>query len=163
MCTGIIHIYRCKECRAAVYKLREAAKGYTCYQARGNRGRGLCRTGINYTSYDVFSEDLCLYCELYLSSEIRDLTSETCDEGGEPWLEDREGDMDISGGGLQQESLDDESGDEVEEKVEKEQEYGKDEEDDEDDEDYEDDEDEDYEDDEDDDSDEEEEGGAKVR
>ncbi len=92
MCTGICHVYRC-QCNSVVFKLKEAVKGYTCYQARINRQRGLCKTGIRWAYYDRVSEDSCLYCEIYLGGELSDLTAETCDQGGEPWPEDREDDI----------------------------------------------------------------------
>ncbi|KAI0460132.1 hypothetical protein F5B21DRAFT_132845 [Xylaria acuta] len=90
MCTGIVHVYRCQQCNAVVYRLKEAAKGYTCYQARQNRRRGVCRTGIDYSHYDRLSEECCLFCEIYLGGEVSDLTAEICVQGGEPWPEDRE-------------------------------------------------------------------------
>ncbi|KAI0486127.1 hypothetical protein F4859DRAFT_356617 [Xylaria cf. heliscus] len=92
MCTGIIHVYRCQECSAVVYKLREAAPGYTCHQARYNRHRGVCRTGIDYSFYDRISEEDCLFCEVYVGGEVSDLTADNCDEGDDPWPEDREDD-----------------------------------------------------------------------
>ncbi|KAI1190127.1 hypothetical protein F5B17DRAFT_388776 [Nemania serpens] len=154
MCTGIVHVYRCQHCSAAVYKLREAVKGYTCHQARRNKARGLCRTGISYVTYDRYAEDVCLYCELYLGAEITGLRAETCDEGGEPWPEDREDDIDVSEGGASLKQEDYGPEDEVEE-TEDEQDDGEEEDEDEE-------EDEEEEEEEDDDDDDEEEGGAKA-
>lgn len=145
-----------------VYKLKEAAKGYTCHEARHNRRRGVCRTGIDYAHYDRISEDCCLFCEIYLGGEISNLMADTCNEGNEPWPEDADNitlGMALAGHYY----VDDENTlqymAEMEyEAVENRDRQGE-EEDDEDDED-EDDEDEEDEDEEDDDD---EEGGAKVR
>ncbi|GAW14423.1 hypothetical protein ANO14919_038250 [Xylariales sp. No.14919] len=96
MCTGIIHVYRCCRCNAVIYKLKEAAKGYTCRQARSNCQRGICKKGIEWSHYDRTSDENCLFCEIYLGGETSELTANNCDEGGEPWAEDREDDV---GGG----------------------------------------------------------------
>ncbi|KAI1156722.1 hypothetical protein F4825DRAFT_402186 [Nemania diffusa] len=91
MCTGIIHVYRCRQCNAVVYKLRRDGKGYyTCDQARQNGIRGMCSTGIDYAHYDRTAEESCLYCEIYLGDEVLNITAEICDEGDEPWPEDDE-------------------------------------------------------------------------
>ncbi|KAI1114428.1 hypothetical protein F5Y14DRAFT_450970 [Nemania sp. NC0429] len=90
MCTGIYHVFCCRECDGVVYKLREAAKGYTCHQARRRGRRGICRTGIEYTHYSHQSEDLCLYCELYNGAEIRNVTAQNCELGDDQWPEDTE-------------------------------------------------------------------------
>ncbi|KAI1426884.1 hypothetical protein F5Y12DRAFT_239023 [Xylaria sp. FL1777] len=95
MCTGIVHVLRCVQCKSVVSKLKEAAPGYTCHQARKNRKRGLCRTGIDWATYDRVSEEDCLFCEIYLGGELSGLTADNCDEGGEPWPEDREDDVDF--------------------------------------------------------------------
>ncbi|KAI0103672.1 hypothetical protein GGR51DRAFT_248888 [Nemania sp. FL0031] len=123
MCTGIAHVYRCPQCQAVVYKLKEAARGYTCYQARKNRRRGICRTGIDYSYYDRPAEELCLYCEIF--DEIRDITAEVCDEGSEPWLEDREDDIDDDDDGGVSLNLEEEESEEEDE--EKDQDYESDE------------------------------------
>ncbi|KAI1432219.1 hypothetical protein GGR50DRAFT_622107 [Xylaria sp. CBS 124048] len=92
MCTGIVHIYTCcnPRCGGIVYKIKNAAPGYTCPQARLNRQRGVCRTGIAWSSYNHVADENCQYCELYcLTTEISDFTAETCEEGT-PWPEDAE-------------------------------------------------------------------------
>ncbi|KAI8632459.1 hypothetical protein F5Y19DRAFT_364761 [Xylariaceae sp. FL1651] len=99
MCTGITHVLRCPQCNAVVLKLREACPGYTCHEAQNNCRRGVCRTGIEYTHYDRPAHEPCLYCELESGGDILRLTAETCDEGGEPWPEDVEEDVDDEEGG----------------------------------------------------------------
>ncbi|TRX96601.1 hypothetical protein FHL15_002503 [Xylaria flabelliformis] len=96
MCTGIVHVFRCQQCNAVVCTLKEAAQGYTCYQARSNRGRGICGTGIDYAHYDRVSDDDCLFCEIYLSGEISNLTAEICSEAEEPWQEDIEDGLELA-------------------------------------------------------------------
>ncbi|KAI2636084.1 hypothetical protein GGS21DRAFT_64337 [Xylaria nigripes] len=102
MCTGIVHVFYCdRGCGSIVYKLKEAAPGYTCRQARANRRRGVCRTGIDWSYYDRTATESCLYCELYHGGEIPLLTAETCEEGTE-WPEDMENvedDVDVEDGG----------------------------------------------------------------
>jgi hypothetical protein len=99
MCTGIVHILRCprQSCSAVVLKLREACPGFTCYEARKNGRRGVCQTGINWSHYDRVSAEDCLWCEMAVAGEIDSFTAETCPEGGEPWPEDREGEVPIDG------------------------------------------------------------------
>ncbi|KAI1757229.1 hypothetical protein F4782DRAFT_525986 [Xylaria castorea] len=88
MCTGINNVFRCQQCSAVVYNLK-ATEGYTCYEARRHRRRGVCRTGIDYSHYDRVSEEYCLFCEIFLGGEISGLTAEICDEADE-WQEDIE-------------------------------------------------------------------------
>ncbi|KAI3322121.1 hypothetical protein HD806DRAFT_137787 [Xylariaceae sp. AK1471] len=122
MCTGIVHIFRCPQqsCRAVVFKLKEAAPGFTCYEARKNGRRGVCRTGIDWSHYDRISEEYCLWCEIEISGEVEDLTAQNCPEGGEPWPEDREvvEDVDEDEGGTsllgEEEESEDEEDDEEE-------------------------------------------------
>ncbi|KAF2973051.1 hypothetical protein GQX73_g587 [Xylaria multiplex] len=90
MCTGIIYVYRCYQCNAVVYKLKEAVKGYTCHQATHNGQRGICKRGIEYSSYNQISDESCLFCEIYLGDELSTLSADNCDEGDEPWAEDTE-------------------------------------------------------------------------
>ncbi|GAW27170.1 hypothetical protein SAMD00023353_7800320 [Rosellinia necatrix] len=87
MCTGIVHVYRCR-CGAVLYKIKDATRGFTCFTARKNGIRGVCRRGVEYSYYDRVSEENCLYCEIYLGTEPLNITADECDEGGEPWPED---------------------------------------------------------------------------
>jgi len=72
-----------------MYRIQDAAPGYTCHAARQNGQRGTCRNGIEYSRYDRRdTDDYCLWCEMEIARELLGLTAETCSEGGEPWPED---------------------------------------------------------------------------
>ncbi|KAI1809236.1 hypothetical protein GGS20DRAFT_580872 [Poronia punctata] len=91
MCTGITHIFHCRQCTGIVYKLQEACPGFTCRAARDNKRRGTCRDGIAYSRYHKLSDELCLSCDLEV--ELQFITmAESCPEGGEPWSEDDDDD-----------------------------------------------------------------------
>ncbi|OTB06260.1 hypothetical protein M426DRAFT_21057 [Hypoxylon sp. CI-4A] len=77
MCTGCSWQYHCPQCNTTIYKDNHVS-WYTCNQARSNRGRGICRTGIEYTYSDKLAAELCVMCEV--EAEIDGLDAETCKE-----------------------------------------------------------------------------------
>ncbi|KAI1821653.1 hypothetical protein F4861DRAFT_446603 [Xylaria intraflava] len=90
MCTGIAYVYHCnrQHCGSVMYKLMEAAPGYTCPEARRNHRRGVCVNGIRWAYYDRVADEICLFCEVFgLGGEISGITAETCEEGTQ-WPED---------------------------------------------------------------------------
>ncbi|KAJ8125471.1 hypothetical protein O1611_g8168 [Lasiodiplodia mahajangana] len=54
----------------------------------------------NNSATNLFAEEICIYCEIYLDDEVAYTGAETCEEGGEPWPEDREDDVDEDDGGV---------------------------------------------------------------
>ncbi|KAI8962310.1 hypothetical protein F5Y11DRAFT_195548 [Daldinia sp. FL1419] len=76
MCTGTCWVYRCRQCTGILYK-DTGVSGHTCNAARGNRIRGCCRTGVEYTFFSKLSDELCVLCGLGVELEAVD--ADVCD------------------------------------------------------------------------------------
>ncbi|KAI1104069.1 hypothetical protein F4804DRAFT_308141 [Jackrogersella minutella] len=77
MCTGICWVYRCCGCGTVVLK-DTSVGGHTCHEARHNRKKGCCRTGVEFVFYERVAREACLLCEV--GEEIGRLDADTCDE-----------------------------------------------------------------------------------